>query len=280
MKSIAIVTDSTADIPREQAAAWGVTVIPLTVNFGMQQYLDGIEIQSDQFYQMLAGADPLPTTSQPSPAEFQQVYERLLKDHDSIISIHLSAGLSGTLGSAAAAKDMVDGEIHLVDSQSISVGIGLLVAEAVDLVKQGLSAPAIVEQLLIARGKIEVLFTLDTLEYLHKGGRIGRVQAIMGSLLNIKPIIRVVDGVYVPAGKARRQEQALKVMAELFTTLAEGKKVKRISVAHGLAPAAAEQLARLLEQTFHPEASFLAQVGPVIGVHTGPGTIGACLQFA
>ena len=279
MKRIAIVTDSTADIPREQAAAWGVTVVPLVVNFGMQQYLDGIEIQSDQFYKMLAGANPLPTTSQPSPAEFQQIYEQLLTDHDSIISIHLSAGLSGTLGSAAAAKDLVDGEIHLVDSQSISVGIGVLVAEAVDLVKQGFSASAIAEQLQAVRGKIEVLFTLDTLEYLHKGGRIGRVQAIMGSLLNIKPIIRVVDGIYVPAGKARRQEQALKMMVELFTTLAEGKQVKRITVAHGAAEEAAQQLAKLLEQAFNTKLALFTQVGPVIGVHTGPGTIGACLQF-
>lgn len=280
MKRIAIVTDSTADIPQEQAEAWGVTIIPLTVNFGLQQYRDGIDIQSDRFYQMLDGADPLPTTSQPSPAEFQAVYERLLQDHDSIISIHLSAGLSGTLSSATAALELVQGEIHLIDSKSISLGIGALVSDAVELVKQGLAAATIAERLQAAREKIEVLFTLDTLEYLHKGGRIGRVQAIMGSLLNIKPIVRVVDGVYIPAGKARRQEQALKAMTELFVSLANGRPVKRITVAHGAAPAAAKQLSKLLEQAFNLSTSLLTQVGPVIGVHTGPGTIGACVQFS
>lgn len=279
MKRIAIVTDSTADIPQELAQSLGITVIPLTVNFGMQQYRDGIDIQSEQFYQMLASANPLPTTSQPSPAEFQELYERLLRDHDAVISIHLSAGLSGTLSSASAAQEMVQGEVHLVDSRSISLGIGALVAEAIELVKQGLEAAEIAERLLAARDQIEVLFTLDTLEYLHKGGRIGRVQAVMGSLLNIKPIVRVVDGIYVTAGKARRQEQALKTMAELFSSLANGRRVKRIAVAHGAALEAAQTLAKLLEQTFGQKIDLLTQVGPVIGVHTGPGTIGACVTY-
>jgi DegV family protein with EDD domain len=279
VKRTAIVTDSTADIPVEQARAWGVTVIPLAVNFGMQQYRDGIDIHSDEFYRMLDGANPLPTTSQPSPTEFKQIYEQLLEDHDSIISIHLSAGLSGTLSSAEAAKEMMEGEIHLIDSRSISLGIGTLVAEAVELVQQGLRAAEVAEKLQVARNRVEVLFTLDTLEYLHKGGRIGRVQAIMGSLLNIKPIVRVVDGIYVPAGKARRQDQALKAMVDVFLSLAEGKQIKRISVAHGAAPAAARKLASMLEQAFNISVPLLTQVGPVIGVHTGPGTVGACLQF-
>lgn len=279
MKRIAIVTDSTADIPQELAHSIGITVIPLTVNFGMQQYRDGIDIKSDQFYRMLASANPLPTTSQPSPAEFQELYERLLQDHDAVISIHLSAGLSGTLSSASAAQEMVQGEVHLVDSRSISLGIGALVAEALELVKQDLAAAEIAEHLLAARDQIEVLFTLDTLEYLHKGGRIGRVQAVMGSLLNIKPIVRVVDGIYVTAGKARRQEQALKTMAELFSSLANGRQVKRIAVAHGAALEAAQTLAKLLEQTFGRKIDLLTQVGPVIGVHTGPGTIGACVTY-
>lgn len=279
MKRIAIVTDSTADIPKDSAEALGITVIPLTVNFGMKQYLDGIDIESEQFYRMLASANPLPTTSQPSPAEFQQLYERLLQDHDSVLSIHLSAGLSGTLSSAAAAQEMVQGDVHLIDSRSISLGIGALVVEAVELVKQGLYAAEIAERLLAARDRIEVLFTLDTLEYLHKGGRIGRVQAMMGSLLNIKPIVRVVDGIYVTAGKARRQEQALKTMAELFTSLANGRQVKRIAVAHGAALGAAQTLAKLLEQTLGQKIDLLTQVGPVIGVHTGPGTIGASVTY-
>ncbi|MGI6358193.1 MAG: DegV family protein [Bacillota bacterium] len=280
MKRIAIVTDSTSDIPQEIADSLGITIIPLMVNFGMKQYRDGIDIKSDQFYQMLAQAEPLPTTSQPSPAEFQQLYEALLQEHESVISIHLSAGLSGTLNSAIAAKEVVKGNIHLIDSRSISLGIGALVLEAVELVQSGLQAAEVVERLLEKRNQLEVLFTLDTLEYLRKGGRIGRVQATMGSLLNIKPIVRVVEGVYVTAGKARRQEQALMAMANLFTSLADGRKVKRIAVAHGAAPEAARRLTKLLEQAFETKVGLFTQVGPVIGVHTGPGTVGACLTFA
>ncbi len=277
---IAIVTDSTSDIPPHQAQELGITVIPLTVNFGTQQYLDGVEISSEEFYPMLAASSSLPTTSQPSPAEFKAVYERLLEAHDSIISIHISSGLSGTISSALTAKELVGGDIHVVDSESISLGIGLIVLEAVDMAQQGLTAAEIVAQLECVRSQTEVMFTLDTLEYLHKGGRIGKVSAIMGALLNIKPVVRVVDGIYIPVGKVRRQEQALQEMTHQFQALAAGKTVKRIVVAHGAAPKAAEQLAAKLKQAFAMDPDMLLQVGPVIGVHTGPGTVGAAMLIS
>lgn len=276
-KRIAIVTDSTADIQPSRAEELGITVIPLTVNFGMQQYLDGVEISSEEFYPMLAASNSLPTTSQPSPAEFKAVYERLLQDHDSVISIHISSGLSGTISSALTAQELVTGEIHVVDSQSISLGISLIVLEAVEMVEQGLSAVEIVAKLEHIRSRTEVMFTLDTLEYLHKGGRIGKVQAIMGALLSIKPIVRVVDGIYIPVGKVRRQEQALQEMVHLFQTLAAEKTVKRIVVAHGAAEKAAELLSEKLKQALHKEPDMIVPVGPVIGVHTGPGTVGAAM---
>lgn len=276
-KRIAIVTDSTADISPSRAEELGITVIPLTVNFGMQQYLDGEEISSEEFYPRLAASSSLPTTSQPSPAEFKAVYERLLQDHDSIISIHISSGLSGTISSALTAKELVAGDIHIIDSQSISLGIGLIVLEAVEMVQQGLPAAEIVAQLERIRKQTEVMFTLDTLEYLHKGGRIGKVSAIMGALLNIKPVVRVVDGIYIPVGKVRRQEQALQEMVNQFQALAAGKTIKRVVVAHGAAPAAAEQLAEKLKQAFAIDIDMVSQVGPVIGVHTGPGTVGAAM---
>lgn len=276
-KRIAIVTDSTADISPSRAEELGITVIPLTVNFGMQQYLDGEEISSEEFYPRLAASSSLPTTSQPSPAEFKAVYERLLQDHDSIISIHISSGLSGTISSALTAKELVAGDIHIIDSESISLGIGLIVLEAVEMVQQGLPAAEIVAQLERIRKQTEVMFTLDTLEYLHKGGRIGKVSAIMGALLNIKPVVRVVDGIYIPVGKVRRQEQALQEMVNQFQALAAGKTVKRVVVAHGAAPAAAKQLAEKLKQAFAIDIDMVSQVGPVIGVHTGPGTVGAAM---
>lgn len=276
---IAIVTDSTADLTPSQARDLGVTVIPLTVNFGMQQYLDGIDINSEEFYPMLAASSTLPTSSQPSPAEFKEVYERLLQNYDSIISIHISTGLSGTISSALTAQEMVEGSIHIVDSQSISLGIGLIVLEAVELVKQGLTAEQVVAELERVRKQTEVMFTLDTLEYLHKGGRIGKVSAVMGALLNIKPIVRVVDGIYIPVGKVRRQEQALQEIVNQFQSLSAGKTIKRLVVAHGAAENAAAKLAEKLKQAFNMVPDLVVQVGPVIGVHTGPGTVGAAMTI-
>ncbi len=276
---IAIVTDSTADIPPSVANELGITVIPLTVNFNTQQYLDGVEISSDEFYPMLTASTNLPTTSQPSPAEFRSIYERLLEDHDSIISIHISSGLSGTITSALTARELVQGDIHVFDSRSISLGIALIATEAVDMVKQGLSAAEIIARLEQVREGTEVMFTLDTLEYLRKGGRIGKVQAVMGALLSIKPIVRVVDGIYIPVGKVRRQEQALQEIVQQFQALAVNKTVKRIVVAHGAAQKAAELLTDKIRQAFGREPDLTVQVGPVIGVHTGPGTVGAAMLF-
>ncbi|HHW98493.1 MAG TPA: DegV family protein [Firmicutes bacterium] len=276
-KRIAIVTDSTADLPPDTARELGITVIPLTVNFGLQQYQDGVDITSEDFYPMLAASPTLPTSSQPSPAEFQAVYERLLQEHDSIISIHISSGLSGTINAALTAKEMVDGDIHVVDSKSVSLGIGIIVLEAREMVEQGLGAAEIVARLEPVLKNTEVFFTLDTLEYLHKGGRIGKVAAVMGSLLNIKPIVRVVDGVYIPVAKVRRQEQALQEMVEQFKALASGREIKRLVVAHGAAEPAATRLASKLKETLGREPDLTMSVGPVIGVHTGPGTVGAAM---
>lgn len=276
-KRIAIVTDSTADLPPRRAQELGITIIPLTINFGLEQYRDGVDITSEDFYPLLAASPTLPTSSQPSPAAFKAVYEKLLAEYDSIISIHISSGLSGTINAALTAKEMVAGEIHVVDSKSVSLGIGLIVLEAREMVEQGLAANEIVAQLDRVCQNTEVLFTLDTLEYLHKGGRIGKVAAVMGSLLNIKPIVRVVDGIYIPAGKARRQEQALQEIVNQFKNLARGRKIKRLVVAHGAAEPAAARLANKLYQALNQEPEMLMAVGPVIGVHTGPGTVGAAM---
>ena len=173
----------------------------------------------------------------------------------------------------------MQGDIHVFDSRSISLGIALIATEAVDMVKQGLSAAEIIARLEQVREGTEVIFTLDTLEYLRKGGRIGKVQAVMGALLSIKPIVRVVDGIYIPVGKVRRQEQALQEIVQQFQALAVNKTVKRIVVAHGAAQKAAELLTDKIRQAFGREPDLTVQVGPVIGVHTGPGTVGAAMLF-
>lgn len=279
MKKIALVTDSTADLTEEIKNKYNIHVVPLKVRFEDKEYLDS-ELTSDEFYEKLKQAKQLLVTSQPSPEDFSKLYRELLKDYEEIISIHISSGLSGTVNAANIAKQSLNGKIHIVDSKTISLGIGLMVLEAARNISEGFSAMQIVEGISKVRRNIETLFTLNTLEYLQKGGRIGKVQGIVGSLLNIKPVIRVGDdGIYHTYKKARSQERALNSIVQAFKELAKGRKQIRLAVAHGAAHQAGIYLKKALENAFQLKASIFTQVGPVIGVHTGPGTIGAAVQF-
>lgn len=276
---IALVTDSTADLPPNLLKQWRIYMLPLAVSFGNQHFLD-IELTPEEFYQRLATETQLPTTSQPSPEDFTALYGEALAENDALISIHISAGLSGTLNSANIAAKRFPGRVHLLDSRSISLGIGQQVIAAAQWIKEGVSVPGVLAKLTELRKNIETFFTLDTLEYLHKGGRIGRVQGLLGSLLKIKPIIRVnEEGIYVPAGISRSREGALGLILSALEKAANGRKVRALAIAHGAAPAAAAKLQTRLEERFQVKTSLFAQVGPVIGVHTGPGTVGASLVF-
>jgi DegV family protein with EDD domain len=247
--------------------------------FGEQELYDG-EISSEEFYKRLTNAQELPKTSQPSPEDFIRLYSKLLEEYQEIISIHISSGLSGTFNAARLAKEKLKGKIHLVDSKTISLGIGMMILEATRLIREGLDADNILDKLSKARTNIETLFTLDTLEYLQKGGRIGKVHSIMGTFLNIKPIVRVGDeGIYHTYGKARSQERALKSIVQAFQDLSKGREGLRFGVAHGAAQQAGTYLKEKLENALQIPASIFTQVGPVIGVHTGPGTVGAVIQY-
>lgn len=279
MKRIALVTDSTIDFTEEMVKEHDVHIIPLKILFGEKEYLDG-EMKSDEFYQKLDQAKELPKTSQPSPEEFSKLYTRLLEEYQEIISIHISSELSGTLNSARLAAERLKTKIHLIDTKTISLGVGMMMLEASKYIKEGLEAIHIVEKLAQIRSNVETLFTLNTLEYLQKGGRIGRVQGIMGQFFNIKPVIRVGDdGVYHTLGKARSQEKALKSIVESYKEFAKGRKFIRFGVAHGAAHEAGLYLKEAMENAFGMQSAIFTQVGPVIGVHTGPGTIGAAMQY-
>lgn len=279
MKQIALVTDSTADFPEEFRKECDAQVIPLKVLFGEEEFYDG-ELSSEEFYQRLGRAAELPKTSQPSPEDFISLYTKLLDEYHEIISIHISSGLSGTINAARIAKEKLKGRIHLIDSKTISMGIGLMLLEASKLIREGLDSVHILERLSDARNNIETIFTLDTLEYLQKGGRIGRVEGIMGTFLKIKPIIRVGDdGVYQTYAKVRSQEKALNTIVQAFQELSRGRKQVRFAVAHGAAYEAGSYLKDELEKALQIPTTMLTQVGPVIGVHTGPGTIGAAIQY-
>ncbi|HEY8392116.1 MAG TPA: DegV family protein [Capillibacterium sp.] len=277
MKRIALVTDSTADLTAEMQKEFNVHTIPLKIRFGEEEFPDGT-LPPAEFYRRLVEEENPPQTSQPSPEEFRRLYQKLLADHDAILSIHLSSALSGTVNAASLAKADFRQEIEVFDSKNISLGMGILIKEAARLIREGLSLPQIRQELQRIREKIVTLFTLDQLEYLHKGGRIGKVPNLLGSLLKVKPIIRVnADGVYVLQGIARSQERALKGIVQAFQELVAGRKPSLLFVAHGAAKQAGEHLKSLLETAFQRPASAFAHVGPVIGAHTGPGTVGAAL---
>lgn len=279
MKKIALVTDSTADLTAEMKAECDTHIIPLRVLFGEDEYLDG-ELTSEEFFRRLEKGGDLPRTSQPSPEEFYHLYSKLLEEYQEVISIHISSGLSGTYNAARLAKEKIKGKIHLIDSKTISMGVGLMILEATKLIREGLDSVHIVEKLATARNNVETLFTVNTLEYLQKGGRIGRVHGLMGTFLNIKPIIRVGDdGIYQSYGKARSQEKSLRNIVEAFQELSKGRKYIRFGVAHGAASQAGAYLRDTMENAFQMPAAIFTQVGPVIGVHTGPGTIGAAIQY-
>lgn len=279
MKKIALVTDSTADLPEELKKEYDIHVIPLKIRFGEQECFD-YQITSEEFYRRLSEGKELPQTSQPAPHDFERLYRKLLEDHDEIISIHISSGLSGTLNAANLVKQKLQGKIHIIDSKNISLGMGLMVLEAARNIRAGFDAQYIVEKLAHVRKNIETLFTLNTLEYLQKGGRLGRVQGILGSILNIKPVIRVGDdGIYQTYSKARCQKKALQGIVKAFQELARGRKKIHLSIAHGDGFGAAQYLKEALEKALDLKTSIMTQVNPIIGVHTGPGTVGAAVQF-
>lgn len=278
-ESIAVMTDSCADLPTDLARNLGVTIIPLNVVFREEVLKDGVEITSDQFYKRLATEKKLPSTSQPTPQEFKEVYKALLGRYDKVVSIHLSEKLSGTLNSARIAAQNFDEKIFVFDSESISVGVAIQVEAAVEAIKKGFTLEQVKSYLKKVRESTHALFTLDTLKYLEKGGRIGKAESLLGSVLNVKPIIIVKEGMYHAFGKARSQKKAIKRISKYLIGLSKDKKVKSLAIGHGMAKEAAEKLETTLEKALGIKASIVAEVGPVIGVHTGPGALGASIRF-
>lgn len=279
MAKIKIVTDSTADLPQEIREQHGVEMVPLKIHFGEETLLDSVTVQSDEFYTKLAQSNAMPTTSQPSPVEFLEVYKRLLEeDPDTcIISIHISSALSGTYQSAVLAKSLLEEEgenIVIVDSKSASSGLGMLVLAAAEAAAAGKSLQECENLALELRNHTQVYFLLDTLEYLHKGGRIGKASALVGSLLHIKPILSIDQGGEVfPADKARGQKKAQARMIDLLRKDFSAEQEVNITIARTKADSGGEDLVKLIEDNFNVKHTRYSVIGPVIGTHTGPGTV-------
>ncbi|KTS84961.1 hypothetical protein NS115_01335 [Paenibacillus jamilae] len=274
-----ILTDSTADIPQEIADRLGIVIVPLTVMFGSTAYLDGIEMSAAQFYSELVRADELPTTSQPSPARFLETYTELLEQYpeSQIISIHLSSGVSGTYQSALLGKSMLEkheDRVTVMDSKSASYGYGMLVVYAAELAAAGQSPTEIIQGVERLGERRCLYFLVDTLEYLQKGGRIGKAAAMVGTLLNIKPILSIdKEGIIYSADKARGNKKATARIIELLERDLKGQKIN-IAVGHTADRSAAEAFVAQLAEHFELSDQIYTELGAVIGTHVGPGTIG------
>lgn len=277
MANVRIVVDSTADIPQDIRERLGIEMVPLKVHFGNETYLDSVTLHAEQFFNMLPQAKEMPTTSQPSPVDFQEVYKRLLNEPDTaIISIHLSSALSGTYQSAMLAKSMLGEEsgITIVDSKTASLGIGMLAMAASEAAKNGASVEECVALIASMREQSSLYFLVDTLEYLHRNGRIGKASAVFGSLLNIKPILSIdEEGAIYPVDKIRGARKAMSRIVELLQQDYAGKQVD-VTLVHANALEASESFVGLLKETFDIRNVSFYPLGPVVGTHVGPGTFG------
>lgn len=274
-----LVTDSTSDLLAPEAAALKVTVVPLTVRFGEEQLRDGVDIDAATFYRRLPGSEKLPTTSQPSPEEFAEVYRNLLASpDDEVVSVHISGHLSGTLQSATlAAREVDERRIHVVDSWQVSGGMQLLLRAAAAERDAGADAATIVRNLERRRQGVTCYVLLETITYLYKGGRIGRAQAFLGGVLNVKPIVSVEHGEVGPVARVRSKQQGIAKMVEL--TRAAGP-LESICMMHGDAAADAEDLRSRLTALLPELDITLGMLGPVVGTYGGPGLVGVAVMRA
>lgn len=274
-----IVTDSACDLPRNEVEEFGINIVPLLINFPDGE-VSSEEITPDEFYNRLRQMEPqIPTTSQPSAGMFSKLYRELTERGEEILSVHISSGLSGTIGSArTGAEQAQNANVTFFDTMTLSGGERFQVLAAVLAARAGWSMSAILERLKSIRAATETIYTLETLNYLARGGRIGRVQALAGTLLKIKPIIFVdkTDGKYDQLGKTRTLNKALDMIVDHLVQM-YGKTPLWVSVLHGQFQEQAEILAQMVQGRLNVAKIEILRISPVLGVHTGPGIVGAAV---
>lgn len=283
---VRVVTDSTSDLPPELARAHGIHVVPLLVLFGDKVYHDGVDLRPKDLYEQLEAGTVHPSTSPPPRADFLEVY-RTLGPKTDLLSVHISEKLSQTVVHARGAAEEGLPEIQrlraaagpavlrVVDGNSVSLGLGMLALFAARMARRGLDPDAIVDRLEAIRKRIHVLFVVNTLDYLARGGRIGKGRAFLGNLLGVKPILGVVDGEVTAVDKVRGGRAAQPRLIELFRQRVDPRRPVLVSVAHAKAPVWADRLRALVQQGFDVHELIFAEMGPVVGIHGGPGTVGA-----
>ena len=273
--NVAVATDSTANIPDEFVEDLNIHVIPQCLNWEGETFLDGIDITPSEFYQRLGQAKELPTTSQPSAGEFHEFFGKLADENQAIIGVFISEHLSGTIDSALTAADMMpDFPIEIIDSQSASMGLGFLAMAVARALKEGSTYK---EAAQLARELIpftHAIFVVDTLEYLHRGGRIGGAQRLLGSLLSMKPLLHLEEGRIEPLARIRTKRKAVEKLLDVVAADTEGKGNLHASVIHAAAPEDAERFKQQVIERLDPVELIITELSPVVGTHTGPGLVG------
>ena len=275
--TVRIVTDSASDLTHDEATALGIDVVPLSIRFGDDVFLDRVELGIDEFYRRMADSEDLPQPAAPAPGAFQEVFRRRFADGaDAIVCINLSSGVSATMESAELAARETDGDVRVVDSRSVTAGLGMMVLAAAEAAAGGAGADEIVGLMEAMRERTRVFGAIDTLENLKKGGRIGNAQALLGSLLAIKPLIDISSGVVEEAGRQRTRKKSLAWLRDKVAEYAD--EIETLSVMHAQADDI-DDLVGMLSPLVDPSATRVGVIGPVVASHGGPGVIGLCFTL-
>jgi DegV family protein with EDD domain len=266
-----VVTDSTSDLPAEVVRELGITVVPALIQFGDKVYRDGIDLSTDEFYRRLESSSVMPKTSAPSPGTFKEVYSRLAQEADAIVSIHVSAKMSATYDAARVGSMDLKCPISIIDSQTASMACGLLVILAASAAREGASFSDIDALVRAAVPRTVTFGVFGTLEYLYRGGRIGRAQAFLGSILKLNPILAIQAGEILPIARIRTRSKAIERLCEI---LRDSGVPQDMSVMSTTEPGEAEALAQRLSTLFPPERMYRASIGPAVGTYVGPRAVG------
>ena len=274
---VRIVTDSTADLSPDLVHELGITVVPVYVRFGHDSYRDGIDISREEFYERLVTSQVHPTTSQPTPADFIQVYKKLSKETDKIVSIHVSGKLSGTYNAALQGKEMTNAkcDIDVIDSESVTMGLGIITLAAARLAASGANLQKVTDEARQAISETHLLGLFDTLKYLLLGGRIGRAKALLGGILNVKPILTLRDGELHPVGNVRTRAKGVERLSDFVKNVLG---IQELAVVHTTTPDEAVTLKDRFNSLVDSSRLHLARLGPALGVHSGPGLLAVVLR--
>lgn len=279
MKKLKIVTDSTVDLNKDLLKEFEIEIVPLTLYIKGETYIDGVDITPEEFIKKMKESEELPKSSQPSAGEFLKVYDRLGEEGFDVVSIHMTGGMSGTVRSAQSAATMSKTNVTVIDSRFISKGLAFQVLEAARMAQNGKTAVEIVEALNTIRQQTKLFVVVDTLENLVKGGRIGKGRALIGSLLNIKPIASLDGGEYTPVAKVRSHSQVVKYLANEFANDVKGKTIKGVGLVHAEGAELASKLKAAINDRTGYDAFDIEATTPIISTHTGVGAIGFMYYF-